>query len=487
MASATTIAVLAILIALALHWLWHEPTSSLNKLPGPFWARYTNLWRLLSVYKGHSDLTQLHLHRKHGDFVRIGPNCVSISDPSYIKTIYPTRDPLIKSDFYAAGDEFFQGRRIEAQFTTRDEAWHDYLIRPIKGAYSLTAVLNFEGRVDSTIEYFLGKLHGEYAATKDVCLLGDLLRDFAFDVVGEVTFSERLGALDGEKMPREIMRNSESGVNYMGIVGQMPWLDKVLRNRYVALGPHGDSSAADYAANRLKDRLETKSDDSPPHEDFLNLFIEAENNKQEGGEGSDLTQRQISWLILNLVAGSDTTAVTLQSAVYFISRSLQIQQRLVDDLRRASPSHPITWKVCQELPYLCAIVKESLRLCPSVGLPLERIVSSKGLTLSNGVTLPPGSIVGINPRVINHDVRTFGTNADEFMPERWLQGEDESPAEHQERLHRMKEADLTFGAGRRSCIGKNLAVMEMHKCIAQLFWKFEVRGRLEIFLLWRES
>lgn len=65
--------------------------SPLRDFPGPVLASLTNLWRFLDVFHGRPDKTQLELHRKYGSAVRIGPNVISLSDPSLISKVYTTK------------------------------------------------------------------------------------------------------------------------------------------------------------------------------------------------------------------------------------------------------------------------------------------------------------------------------------------------------------------------------------------------------------
>jgi hypothetical protein len=62
--------------------------SPLKKIPGPFLAKFSNIWRFLNHYGQTHIETQRALHKKHGDVVRLGPTTVSVSDTSLIKTIY---------------------------------------------------------------------------------------------------------------------------------------------------------------------------------------------------------------------------------------------------------------------------------------------------------------------------------------------------------------------------------------------------------------
>jgi hypothetical protein len=70
--------------------------NGLNKYPGPALARVTDWWRFWDVYNRRPDITQLALHRKHGDVVRLGPNCLSFSDPQAIKQIYGLNKGMTK-------------------------------------------------------------------------------------------------------------------------------------------------------------------------------------------------------------------------------------------------------------------------------------------------------------------------------------------------------------------------------------------------------
>ena len=71
-------------------------TSPIKHVPGPFWAKFTNLWRLLNVYTRHAEKTQRQLHDRYGSAVRLGPNMVSISDPDMINNIYSRKNILRK-------------------------------------------------------------------------------------------------------------------------------------------------------------------------------------------------------------------------------------------------------------------------------------------------------------------------------------------------------------------------------------------------------
>ena len=78
------------------HFVWFYVQSPLKNIPGPFLAKFTNIWRLMNQLTRRSHRTQIWLHERHGSAVRLGPNLVSLSDPSLIKVVYDVRGNYIK-------------------------------------------------------------------------------------------------------------------------------------------------------------------------------------------------------------------------------------------------------------------------------------------------------------------------------------------------------------------------------------------------------
>jgi hypothetical protein len=65
---------------------WLKP--GLRSIPGPWLAKFSNIWRFYDVAKGRPDITLYKLHQKHGDYVRLGPRVVSVKNIEVLKTIY---------------------------------------------------------------------------------------------------------------------------------------------------------------------------------------------------------------------------------------------------------------------------------------------------------------------------------------------------------------------------------------------------------------
>lgn len=147
-----------------------------GSIPGPWLAKFTDLYRLIVVWRRDSHDTYLKLHKQHGDIVRIGPNCLSISMPDVINTIYGISVKASKSDFYSVWQNIVHGKRTASLVFTTDEQQHALMKRPVANAYSLSTLVEFEPLIDSTTAVFLDRLDEQFAETGKTCDLGTWLQ-----------------------------------------------------------------------------------------------------------------------------------------------------------------------------------------------------------------------------------------------------------------------------------------------------------------------
>ncbi|RSL89150.1 hypothetical protein CEP52_014980 [Fusarium oligoseptatum] len=82
--------------ALIIKWFFQALTSPLNQYPGPFFAKWTNLWRFFVVRAGNSHITIRRLHQEYGPIVRLGPDILDLDYPELIKTLYGTDGTYLK-------------------------------------------------------------------------------------------------------------------------------------------------------------------------------------------------------------------------------------------------------------------------------------------------------------------------------------------------------------------------------------------------------
>lgn len=127
----------------------------------------------------------------------------------------------MKSDFYPVQQVIANGQPMHGLFNTTDEKFHGRLRRHAANAYAMSTLVQFEPLVDSTIEAFVKQIDQRFvdkpgdAGTMD---FGTWLHYYAFDVIGELTFSKRLGFLEEAKDIDGIMRKLEDFLNYFAVV-----------------------------------------------------------------------------------------------------------------------------------------------------------------------------------------------------------------------------------------------------------------------------
>ena len=158
--------------------------------------------------------------------------------------------------------------------------------------------------------------------------------------------------------------------------------------------------------------------------------------------------------------------------LYHVLRTPGCYQKLQQELSSyvplaASSKWPqIPFKTARSIPYLHACIQEGFRLHPPLAINFERIVPSSGATICDN-WIPAGTVVGVSPGVVQHHKATFGDDADSFRPERWL-------VDDEQKIRAMERAMFQFGAGNHTCLGKNIAVMEVYKLVPSLMCTFEV-------------
>ncbi|KAL2849954.1 cytochrome P450 [Aspergillus pseudodeflectus] len=446
----------------------------LQHIPGPWWTRFTNLQRVLWVRTGKAHEIHLDIHKQYGDVAVLGPNMVSLADPAWINVVYPARMGIPKSAFYSTLAPYTKKGALPAVFSSRDEEVHRWLRSPIASLYSMSKVLPLETFINATIEAMSAQLDARFVDSQAPFDLAHWLQYFAFDVMGTLTFSKRYGFL-------------EMGVDVGGMLGtiwgfmrgaapftQIPWLDQVWnKNAFVSMfrGPTGFSIlgiVGKFVAERQAKKGDSKTvDDGLRERDMLDMFLDIQSNNA-------LPPWTVTaWTFSNVIAGSDSTAVVMRTIFYNLLRHPHTLQRLRTELLTADAAaetgltkpYPSYKDIC-DLPYLDACILEGLRLHPPFCLPFERVVPAGGMTVGERY-FPEGTIIGMSPYLVNRHKPTFGEDVESWNPERWMVAK--------ELKARREAALLTFGAGRRVCLGRHIAMLELKKIVPALVLQYDVR------------
>ncbi|KAI1100655.1 cytochrome P450 [Jackrogersella minutella] len=452
--------------------VYRHLTSPLRSVPGPFLARFTNLWYFWKLTPGSFEVTNQELHEKYGPIVRYGPNRYSFDDPTAVKAIYGHGTQFIKSTWY----ESWMPRGVWSLFSERNIHDHSQYRRQYQKEYSMSSLVEYEPLVNECADLFGQRLE-EFSRSGELFNMGHWMQCYALDVVGSITYSRRLGYLDRGEDIGGIKSALESNLFVGTLVGVYPFLHPY--PSMVDASRHGSDKGITYAINLTLEALAerqkvTDEEEQAPVKvkDFLHKFIAKNNHDSD----TFTTYHIMQGCAMNIVAGSDTTGISLSACLYFLLKHPQCYAKLREEImgsgRTGAESRDISFKQSQEMPYLQAVLKEALRLHPATGLPLERIVSAGGATIA-GRFFPAGSIVGVNTWIEHRNTHIFGTDANEFRPERWL-------SDDAEKVATMNSHWMPFGYGSRTCIGRHISFLEISKLIPRLVrdFDFELSGDL---------
>lgn len=184
-----------------------------------------------------------------------------------------------------------------------------------------------------------------------------------------------------------------------------------------------------------------------------------------------------------LSAGRDTVAQALTWTLYLLMRHPHATATLrqsVQDLRDqtgVAPQDPLDPELLTptRLPYVLAVFYETLRLRPPI--PFEIKQAQQATTLPDGTSLPAGAVVVWCAWAMGRSRTTWGPDADEFRPERWLTtaGEDDVVVVSQ----RPAAEFPVFNGGPRVCLGKKMAELVAVQTLARLVPMFDFAPAFE--------
>lgn len=176
-----------------------------------------------------------------------------------------------------------------------------------------------------------------------------------------------------------------------------------------------------------------------------------------------------------ITAGTETTAITLSTIFHNLMQHPTVYSKLMAEIDEAvnegmiaqRRNKKVSWTEAQRLPYLDAVIQESFRLHPAVGMTQEKVVPAQGITIC-GHYIPGHTIVGCNPWVLQRRPEIYGDDVDCFRPERWLEAS-------VDQLKDMKAAMFQFGGGSRTCIGKHIALFSIYKFVPTFLRNFSFK------------
>ncbi|XP_062379514.1 cytochrome P450 4V2 [Sardina pilchardus] len=192
---------------------------------------------------------------------------------------------------------------------------------------------------------------------------------------------------------------------------------------------------------------------------FLDMLL-----KTTDEEGNKLTHKDIQEEVDTFMfEGHDTTAAAMNWAVHLLGAHPDAQRKVQQELQEVfgESDRPVNADDLKKLRYLDCVIKEALRLFPSVPFFARSICQD---THINGFKVPKGTNAIIITYAAHRDPRFF-PNPEEFRPERFLP---------ENCVGRHPYAYIPFSAGLRNCIGQRFAMMEEKVILASILRYFNV-------------
>jgi cytochrome P450 len=163
-----------------------------------------------------------------------------------------------------------------------------------------------------------------------------------------------------------------------------------------------------------------------------------------------------------LLAGHETTAVSLSWAWYLLAQYPEVEKKLWSELRAVLKGRSPSVKDLSRLPYTERVVKEAMRLYPPAWAIVRNCLKDCDI---GGYRVPAGATVMMSQWVTHRD-RRYYQKPERFNPDRWLEGRAKTAS---------KFIYFPFGGGPRTCIGASFAAMEAVLVLAAIARRYQVR------------
>ncbi|KAF2021584.1 averantin oxidoreductase, partial [Aaosphaeria arxii CBS 175.79] len=433
--------------------LWFHP---LAKYPAPFLNRVSQIPTIYAMLTGRLPMHTKTLHDRYGSIVRLSPNELSFNTVQAWDDIYGHRvgrPNMAKDPIHVGSVDPVPG---VSTISMADNDTHARQRRALSHGFSQQALWGQEEIVQSYVTKLLNNIKG-FCENRQSFNIVDWYNFMTFDVIGDLSFGESFGCLDRgdfhfwitlifkavqagaiEAATRRFSTAGSPLQNYL-----MRWIPNEMRKQ-----------RKDHLAYSREKVLKRLADSKSDRKDFIHYILRQ-------SKRIDLSQDEI---IVNgalfIVAGSETTAMTLSAMTNFLIRHPSKFDKLKKEIREAFASESeITVERATALEYLNACIEETLRMLPPAPVGFLRSVPPGGDTI-DGQFLEGGTTVSVSSWCAQHNPANF-KDPDEFIPERWIDPAYASDA---------KLASRPFSLGPRGCIGKNLAYMELRIVFARLFW-----------------
>ncbi|KAF5355464.1 hypothetical protein D9758_006320 [Tetrapyrgos nigripes] len=439
----------------------------LSRFPGP------KLAALTEYYGGYYDLIEdggllfqiERLHVKYGPIVRVGPNTLHFSDPQAFADIYTNGTTFAKSSLLY--DSFFHSYESSHGYVDLHEARvRRGMLNPF---FSRRAILKLRYVIQGKIDRLITRIK-EYPKGRPIDL-SFAFRSLTMEIITEYCFSASYDALEYPDFRHPLV------VVFQELI-QNFWLSKYFTTpmRLFASSPTWlllkmNPGMLDYINMKqdLEDRIDRYIKDESAleaveHETIFHHLILPRTKDGVIDRSLRPSRRSLVDEAFSLLgAGSDTVGNTSCIATLYALSNPDICRKVKEELRQAWPDPETVPEltVLEQLPYLTAFIKESLRFSHGVVTPLPRVVGPSD-TRIGGVLVPAGTVVEMSCVLIHKNPEIF-KDPETFNPDRWLTPESKD----------LETYLVPFSRGPRMCLGINLAWCELYLILGSVFRRLD--------------
>ncbi|KAJ6256313.1 Cytochrome P450 monooxygenase orf2 [Drechslerella dactyloides] len=433
-----------------IHELYFSPLAD---VPGPWHTAVSRAWLTWNVMAGRRIFAVHEMHMKYGPFVRISPTEIAIADLDSLRRIYSPSEPYRKSDWYlnmtGGTDSIFALVHNDA---------HRYRRKAYGNAFSNSNITMLEPVVRRHVQTCVSKVKRDLEGGGPVNVM-QWLHLMAADINGEVSYGKDFGQLENEA-DSPFVQDLTAITMIGGIRAEFPTIVEVLQSaaRLIPLpaiqwlaGCHARvNEYGNKAIAELQREVQHCKDDNPRP----SLFTKLIDGVDDPTVKYRLTMQEIAHEATNnIIAGSETVTITSTYLLWVIYRHPEVRAKLLSEF--ATVDGEVTDEKLQGLEYLRLVIKETLRLYAAAQMGLPRVVPAGGRQLGP-YFLPAGTEVTIQGYTMHRDPDVF-EEPFLFKPERWVNATRE-----------MEASILSWGGASRSCLGQNLAMMELRLIAAAM-------------------
>ncbi|XP_048402526.1 cytochrome P450 4V2-like [Stegostoma tigrinum] len=231
--------------------------------------------------------------------------------------------------------------------------------------------------------------------------------------------------------------------------------EKVIVERSCKMETSGECSSSNMD-------LESESQSKKKRKTFLDLILSAVDE-----DGKKLSQQDVREEVDTFMfEGHDTTATSINWTLYLLGTHPDVQKKVHEELDDVfgNSDRLATMEDLKHLHFLQCVIKESLRLFPSVPIIGRTLLENCYI---GGFNVPKGVNALLIPYALHRDPKHF-PDPEEFRPERFLQ-------ENSRKVNPY--AFIPFSAGVRNCIGQKFALMEEKVMLSSILRRFHVEAK----------